>query len=63
MDNNLMGKVNRLNELYFKIESGAELTALEQNERAILRDEIINYFKFSIDKLKAAKNKKYSENI
>ena len=57
MDNNLMSKVNRLNELYFKLESGAELTALELNERAVLRDEIINYFKFSIDKMKGNNNK------
>ena len=58
MDNNLMGKVNRLNELYAKVESGADLTPLELNERAILRDEIINYFKFSIDKMKGQGNKK-----
>ena len=57
MDNNLMNKVNRLNELYFKMESGSELTALELNERAVLRDEIINYFKFTIDKMKSLNNK------
>ena len=51
MDSNLINKVNRLNELYYKVESGNELTNLELNERAILRDEIINYFKFSIEKI------------
>ncbi len=51
MDSNLKDKVNRLNELYSKIESGMELTIAELNERAVLRDEIINYFKFSIEKL------------
>ncbi|MBP3200814.1 MAG: hypothetical protein J6M39_04130 [Lachnospiraceae bacterium] len=57
MENNLMNKVNRLNELYLKIESGNELSAVELNERAILRDEIINYFKFTIDKLKGSSSK------
>ena len=57
MDNNLMNKVNRLNELYFKMESGSELTALELNERAVLRDEIIKYFKFTIYKMKSLNNK------
>ena len=57
MDNNLMSKVNRLNELYLKVEQGVELTALELNERAILRDELINYFKFTIDKIKGTNNK------
>lgn len=55
MDRNLKDKVNRLNELYSKLESGIELTVAELNERAILRDEIINYFKFSIDKLNKSK--------
>ena len=57
MENNLMNKVNRLNELYLKTESGNELSAVELNERAILRDEIINYFKFTIDKLKGSTSK------
>lgn len=57
MENNLMNKVNRLNELYLKTESGNELSAVELNERAILRDEIINYFKFTIDKLKGSSSK------
>ncbi len=55
MDNRLKDKVNRLNELYSKLESGIELTVTELNERAVLRDEIINYFKFSIDKLNKSK--------
>ena len=46
MDSNLINKVNRLNELYHKVETGNELTNVELNERAILRDEIINYFRF-----------------
>lgn len=55
MDRGLKDKVNRLNELYSKVESGMELTATELNERAVLRDEIINYFKFSIDKINKSK--------
>ena len=57
MDNNIMSKVNRLNELYLKVEQGIELTAIELNERAILRDELINYFKYTIDKIKDTSNK------
>lgn len=52
MDSRFRMKIERLNELYHKVESGQELNPLELNERAILRDEIINYFKFTVTKLK-----------
>lgn len=51
MDNNLQLKINRLNDLYSKVESGEQLTNLELNEQAMLRDEIINYFKFVMSKM------------
>lgn len=51
MDNNLKAKVDRLNELYVKAESGTPLNNLELNEQAFLRDELINYFKFAVSKL------------
>ena len=55
MDNRFKLKIERLNELYAKLESGQELTAVELNERAILRDEIINYFKFAVSKISSNK--------
>lgn len=55
MDNSLKIKVNRLNELYNKVESGNQLTTSEQSEQALLRDELINYFKFAVSKF--SKNK------
>ena len=51
MDNNLQFKVNRLNELYSKVESGEQLSNIELNEQALLRDEIINYFKYVMTKM------------
>lgn len=51
MDNNLQLKVNRLNELYAKVESGNQLSSAELSEQALLRDEIINYFKYAISKM------------
>ena len=51
MDNNLQLKINRLNELYTKVESGEQLTNVELNEQALLRDEIINYFKYVMSKI------------
>ncbi len=51
MDNNLQLKINRLNELYTKVESGEQLTNVELNEQALLRDEIINYFKYVMSKM------------
>ena len=51
MDPRFKMKIERLNELYAKLESGQELTAVELNERAVLRDEIINYFKFAVSKI------------
>lgn len=48
MDNNLFQKVNRLNELYAKKESGNTLTPEELTEQSILRDEFINYFQYAI---------------
>jgi uncharacterized protein YnzC (UPF0291/DUF896 family) len=52
MDNNLQFKINRLNELYSKVESGNQLSNPELNEQSVLRDEIINYFKFAVSKIK-----------
>lgn len=52
MDNNLQLKINRLNELYAKAESGNQLSDPELNELSVLRDEIINYFKFAMTKIK-----------
>ena len=51
MDINMQFKINRLNELYSKSENGNQLTNQELNEQAMLRDEIINYFKFALDKM------------
>ena len=51
MDNNLQIKINRLNELYFKLEGGNQLSNAELNEQALLRDEIINYFKYAMTKM------------
>lgn len=50
MDSNLLNKVNRLNELYLKAENGNPLTDFELSEQSVLRDEIINYFKFALTK-------------
>ena len=55
MDSNMQIKVNRLNELFAKIESGQQLNNSELNEQAILRDELINYFKFTLEKIKRDK--------
>ena len=51
MDSNLQNKINRLNDLYVKVESGNPLSANELTEQSILRDEIINYFKFAMSKI------------
>lgn len=48
MDNGLTKKVERLNELYSKKELGGRLTEQELTEQSVLRDELINYFQFSI---------------
>ena len=45
MESNLRLKINRLNELYSRSESGNSLTNEELTEQAILRDEIINILK------------------
>ena len=52
MDSNLQLKINRLNELFAKMESGIQLSNIELNEQSVLRDEIINYFKFAVTKIK-----------
>lgn len=59
MDQNLQFKVSRLNELFVKAENGEKLSTLELREQASLRDELINYFKFAIEKI--AKNKHQNE--
>ena len=58
MDSNLQLKINRLNDLYAKVESGEQLTNVELNEQAMLRDEIINYFKYVMTKM-AQKQRNY----
>lgn len=45
MDKNMKMKVDRLNELYSRAEMGTPLTNAELTEQAMLRDEMINYFK------------------
>lgn len=45
-------KVNRLNELYSKSEMGTPLTNDELTEQAVLRDELINFFKNVINTAK-----------
>ena len=51
MNNNLQLKIDRLNELYSKVENGNQLNNSELNEQALLRDEIINYFKFAMSRI------------
>lgn len=50
MDYNLKDKVNKLNALYLKKESGKELSEFEMREQLELRQELINYFHFAITK-------------
>lgn len=50
MDSNLFQKVNRLNELYAKLEAMKALTEPEYKEQGMLREELINYFKYAMDK-------------
>ena len=52
MDSKMHMKVDRLNELYSKSEIGNNLTNEELTEQAVLRDEIINFFKNAINKSK-----------
>ena len=51
MNSNLQSKIDRLNELYSKVENGNQLNNSELNEQALLRDEIINYFKFAMTRI------------
>lgn len=48
MESALLKKVERLNELYSKKETGNTLTEAELTEQSVLRDEIINYFQYAI---------------
>ena len=48
MESGLLKKVERLNELYSKKETGNMLTEAELTEQSVLRDEIINYFQYAI---------------
>ena len=48
MDSDLTTKVERLNQLYIKKESGNRLTDAELTEQSVLRDELINYFQYVI---------------
>lgn len=50
MEINLNEKVNKLNEFYHKTELGNELTTSEVNDQKIMRDEIIDYVKFVLNK-------------
>ncbi|MBR1844961.1 MAG: DUF896 domain-containing protein [Lachnospiraceae bacterium] len=56
MDNGLVKKVDRLNELYKKKEQGSQLTEQEMTEQSVLRDELINYFQFAIRSSLNSKN-------
>lgn len=56
MDNGLVKKVDRLNELYKKKEQGSQLTEQEMTEQSVLRDELINYFQFAIRSSLDSKN-------
>lgn len=47
MEFNLKEKVNRLNEFYSRREMGLTLTDLELKEQQILREELLNYFKYA----------------
>ena len=51
MNTNVQMKINRLNELYSKLERGYQLSPLELNEQAVLRDEVIAYFKMAVSKV------------
>lgn len=50
MESNLYQKVNRLNELYNKLETMKALTEAEYKEQGMLREELVNYFKYAMDK-------------
>lgn len=56
MDNGLVKKVDRLNELYKKKEQGSQLTEQEMTEQSVLRDELINCFQFAIRSSLNSKN-------
>ncbi len=56
MDNGLVKKVDRLNELYKKKEQGSQLTEQEMTEQSVLRDELINYFQYAIRSSLNSKN-------
>lgn len=47
MEFNLEDKVNRLNELYSRKEMGLNLTNIELKEQQLLREELLNYFKYA----------------
>lgn len=46
MNENIYKNVTRLNEFAMKVQSGLDLNQDELRERAVIRDEIINYFSF-----------------
>lgn len=48
MDLSIKQKVDRINELYKKTESGLHLDNNEYNEQVVLREEIMNYFKTAL---------------
>lgn len=48
MESGLLKKIERLNELYAKKETGNMLTEAELTEQSVLRDEVINYFQYAI---------------
>lgn len=56
MESALLKKVERLNELYVKKETGNMLTEAELTEQSVLRDEIINYFQYAIRTSSESKN-------
>lgn len=55
MNSTLQSKVNRINELFIKAEMKGGLTENEMKEQLLLREELVNYFKYAISK--------HSENI
>ena len=48
MDNELIKKIERLNELYTKKERNIALSEQELTEQSVIRDEVINYYQFAI---------------
>ena len=50
MNENIYKNVSRINEFAMKVQAGLDLNEDELRERAVLRDELINYFNFALKK-------------